>query len=84
MINLIVKKTVEVTLVARVKNIEEEDGRFKINLLYSTRELYLDKNKIEILRYLERSRDEEKPITVAFDGNTGFILRAEIKTDLSP
>lgn len=74
--NLIMTKTVEVTMVGRVREIEENDGILRISMLYSTREYFLEKNKTELLQILENSKNKEKPVIVVFDGKTGLILKA--------
>lgn len=84
MINRIMTKIVEVTMAGRVKEIEEIDGKYRITILYSTREFYLEKNRIELLPILKKSKSEETPITIVFDGKTGVIIKAARQSPVSP
>ena len=84
MINRIMTKTVEVTMAGRVHEIEEKDGKYRISILYSTREFFLEKSRTDLLPLLEKSKSDEKPMTIVFDGKTGVILKAERQSPVSP
>ncbi len=83
MINPIMMRIVEVTMVGRVKEIEDQGGIYKISLYSSTREFFLEKDKTGILPIIEKSKNKEIPVIVVFDGKTGKILQASIHSSSS-